>query len=61
MVGLVSISLFSYARNFLAGYIGNGALMLAQVLTWAVAAMLVSVTFAIFFRYAPDRRAAKWR
>ncbi|WP_017670819.1 YihY/virulence factor BrkB family protein [Blastomonas sp. AAP53] len=61
IVGLVSISLFSYARNFLAGYIGNGALMLAQTLTWVVAAMLVSVTFAIFFRYAPDRRAAKWR
>lgn len=61
VVGLVSISLFSYARNFLAGYIGDGALMLAQTLTWLVAAMLVSVTFAIFFRYAPDRRAAKWR
>ncbi len=61
VIGLVSISLFGYARNFLAGYIGDGALMLAQVLTWAVAAMLVSVTFAIFFRYAPDRRAAKWR
>ncbi|WP_033924642.1 YihY/virulence factor BrkB family protein [Sphingomonas sp. 35-24ZXX] len=61
VIGLVSISLFSYARNFLAGYIGDGALMLAQTLTWLVAAMLVSVTFAIFFRYAPDRRAAKWR
>lgn len=61
IVGLVSISLFTYARNFLAGYIGTGALMLVQVATWAVAAMLVSTTFAIFFRYAPDRRAAKWR
>ncbi len=61
IVGLISISLFSYARNFLSGYIGAGALLLVQAMTWAVAAMLVSVTFAIFFRYAPDRRAAKWR
>ncbi|ASR52740.1 YihY/virulence factor BrkB family protein [Blastomonas fulva] len=61
VVGLVSISLFSYVRNFLAPYIGASSLMLIQTLTWVVAAMLVSVTFAIFFRYAPDRRAAKWR
>jgi len=61
VVGLVSISLFSYVRNFLAPYIGASSLMLIQMLTWVVAAMLVSVTFAIFFRYAPDRRAAKWR
>ena len=61
IVGLVSISLFSYVRNFLAPYIGASSLMLIQTLTWVVAAVLVSVTFAIFFRYAPDRRAAKWR
>ncbi|WP_439468286.1 YihY/virulence factor BrkB family protein [Blastomonas fulva] len=61
VVGLVSISLFSYVRNFLAPYIGASSLMLIQTLTWVVAAMLVSVTFAIFFRYAPDRREAKWR
>lgn len=61
IVGLGSISLFSYARNFLAGFIGSGALILVQIMTWVVAAILVSTTFAIFFRYAPDRRAAKWR
>lgn len=61
VTGLVSISLFSYVRNFLAPYIGGSSLMIIQTLTWVVAAVLVSVTFAIFFRYAPDRRAAKWR
>jgi membrane protein len=61
VVGLVSVSLFAYARTFLAPYIGSGALMLVQSMTWGVAAVLVSATFAIFFRYAPDRRAAKWR
>lgn len=61
VVGLVSISLFSYVRNFLAPYIGASSLLLIQTLTWLVAAVLVSATFAIFFRYAPDRRAAKWR
>jgi membrane protein len=61
IVGLVAISLFGYIRNFLSPFLGAGALLLIQVLTWSVAAMLVSATFAIFFRYAPDRRAAKWR
>jgi len=61
LVGLASISLFSYVRNFLSPYIGATSLVLIQTMTWAVAACLVSVTFAIFFRYAPDRRAAKWR
>lgn len=61
VVGLISISVFSYVRNFLSPYIGAGALMLIQTLTWAMAGVLVSMTFAIFFRYAPDRRAAKWR
>lgn len=61
LVGLASISLFSYVRNFLSPYIGAASLLLIQTMTWAVAACLVSVTFAIFFRYAPDRRAAKWR
>jgi len=49
VVGLVSISLFSYVRNFLAPYIGASSLMLIQTMTWVVAAVLVSVTFAIFF------------
>lgn len=31
-----------------------------QVLNWIVAGCLISFTFAIFFRFAPDRRAAKW-
>lgn len=61
VIGLIAISLFGYVRNFLSPLIGIGALLLIQVLTWAVAGMLVSITFAIFFRYAPDRRAAKWR
>lgn len=61
VVGLVAISLFGYVRNFLSPFWGTGALLLIQTLTWALAAILVSATFAIFFRYAPDRRAAKWR
>ena len=61
VVGLIAISLFGYVRNFLSPFWGTGALLLIQSLTWALAAILVSATFAIFFRYAPDRRAAKWR
>lgn len=61
IVGVLAISLFAYARNVLTGYIGNTAATLVQVMTWIVAGALVSFTFAVFFRFAPDRRAAKWR
>jgi membrane protein len=61
LIGIVAISLFTYARNFLTIYLGPAAAVLIQWLTWAFAGALVSFTFAIFYRYAPDRRAAKWR
>ncbi|BAK65592.1 putative ribonuclease [Sphingobium sp. SYK-6] len=61
IIGTVAISLFTYARNFLAPYIGSAAALLIQGLTWLFAGALISLTFAVFFRYAPDRRAAKWR
>ncbi|HEX7821149.1 MAG TPA: YihY/virulence factor BrkB family protein [Sphingobium sp.] len=61
LVGVLSISVFAYVSNFLAPYLGKGAALLIQLATWAFAGALVSLTFAIFFRYAPDRRAAKWR
>lgn len=61
LVGIVAISLFTYVRNFLAPYLGDVAAVLVQLATWIFAGGLVSLTFAIFFRYAPDRRPAKWR
>ncbi len=61
LVGVLSISVFAYVSNFLAPYLGTAAALLIQLATWAFAGALVSFTFAIFFRYAPDRRAAKWR
>lgn len=61
IVGTVAISLFTYVRNFLAPYIGSSAALLIQFLTWVLAGSLISVTFAVFFRYGPDRRAARWR
>lgn len=61
VVGVAAISFFTYVRNFLSPYLGETAVFLVQVATWLVAGALVSFTFAIFFRYAPDRRAAKWR
>lgn len=61
VVGVAAISLFTYARNFLTLYLGGGAAILIQWATWVFAGALVSFTFAIFYRYAPDRRAAKWR
>lgn len=61
VTGVVSISLFTYVGNFLAPYLGDTATILIQCATWVFAGAMVSGTFAVFFRYAPDRRAAKWR
>ncbi|MET0360748.1 MAG: YihY/virulence factor BrkB family protein [Sphingobium sp.] len=61
LVGILSISVFAYVSNFLAPYLGPVTAALIQLATWLFAGALVSFTFAIFFRYAPDRRAAKWR
>lgn len=61
IIGLIAISLFSYISNFLQGYLGNNIVILLNIVTWLAAALLVSLTFGLFFRYAPDRRAAKWR
>ena len=61
LIGTVAISLFTYTSNFLAAYLGDAVRLTVQILIWGVAAGLISLTFAVFFRYAPDRRAAKWR
>lgn len=61
IVGLLAISLFSYISNFLQGYLGNGVSIVLKIATWLMAGFLVSLTFGLFFRYAPDRRPAKWR
>ncbi|QTD55802.1 YihY/virulence factor BrkB family protein [Parasphingorhabdus cellanae] len=61
IVGLSSISFFSYASNFLQGYLGDFTLTLIKVVTWITAGFLVSVAFGLFYRFGPDRRPAKWR
>ncbi|PHR20508.1 MAG: ribonuclease BN [Sphingopyxis sp.] len=61
IVGLSAISVFTYISNFLQGYLGNNVLIFLKIITWITAGFLVSLTFGLFFRYAPDRRPAKWR
>ncbi|WP_373490606.1 YihY/virulence factor BrkB family protein [Parasphingorhabdus sp.] len=61
IVGLIAISLFSFISNFLQGYLGGSIVLALKILTWLAAGFLVSLTFGLFFRYAPDRRPAKWR
>lgn len=61
VIGIAAVSLFTYVTRFLAPYLGDATTLLVQVGTWVLAGTLVSFTFAIFFRFAPDRRAAKWR
>lgn len=61
IIGTAAISLFTYTSNFLTGYLGAPVTLLIQILTWLFAGALISFTFAIIFRFAPDRTAAKWR
>lgn len=61
LIGTLAISIFAYTSAFLANYLGSAAAAIIQIVTWLFAAILISITFAIFFRFAPDRRAAKWR
>ncbi len=61
IVGIAAISFFGYIEIVLTNYMGKGALTLIKLATWGGAAALVSLTFAIFYRFAPDRRRAKWR
>ncbi|QJB70177.1 YihY/virulence factor BrkB family protein [Parasphingorhabdus halotolerans] len=61
IVGLGSISVFSYVSIFLQDYLGNITVTLIKFATWLTAGFLVSVAFGLFFRYGPDRRPAKWR
>jgi membrane protein len=61
IIGLSAISVFTYISNFLQGYLGDNVLIFLKIITWITAGFLVSLTFGLFFRYAPDRRPAKWR
>lgn len=61
VTGVVAVTLFALARTLLSPFLGDVASLLVQVLTWILSGAMVSAIFAIFFRFAPDRRAAKWR
>lgn len=61
LIGTIAISIFTYSSKFLSGYIGDAAALLIQIVTWLFAGVLISVAFAIFFRFAPDRRPARWQ
>lgn len=61
MAGLASVTLFSYIEIFLEGYLGSNVVIVMELATWLITGLLVSITFGLFFRLAPDRRPAKWR
>lgn len=61
IIGLIAISWFGYASIILARYISADIIVLVKVATWLVAGALASGAFAVIYRFAPDRNAAKWR
>lgn len=61
IVGLMSVSIFTYVSNFLQGYFGDYVVLMMKIATWVSAAIFVSIAFGLFFRFAPDRRQAQWK
>ena len=60
LVGIAAASVFAWLAN--AGEsLGPGMRIAGQIATWLLAALLASIAFAAVYRYAPDRREAKWR
>ena len=58
--GVAAVSAFSYVQIALSDTLGAGTEFLMKLLTWGLAGTLVSATFAVIYRYAPDRRNARW-
>jgi membrane protein len=60
LVGLLSAGAMAYLQNA-ADILGRAGVVTIQVLTWAVAIVIASSTFAFIYRYAPDRARAQWQ
>lgn len=61
LVGVAAGATFAWLRFQAAEMLGPGGRLTAQVATWLAAAAIASFGFATIFRYAPDRRPARWR
>ena len=61
LTGIIAASAFAWLENATSGMIGPIARDIAQIVTWMIAALLACFAFAAVYRWAPDRRRAKWR
>ena len=58
--GIVAASILGLVEDF-AAEIGGGTTFLLKTATWLGAALLVSLVFATIYRFAPNRRRARWQ
>ncbi|NOW45137.1 membrane protein [Novosphingobium sp. SG751A] len=61
VLATAAIALVSWAEPLMMAWWGEQVLILARLVVWSVAVVVVSLCFAIFYRMVPDRRPAKWR
>lgn len=61
LLGVAAASVFVWLAVQGEALLGPQTRMASQAGTWLLAGILASFAFAIVYRYAPDRRAAKWR
>lgn len=58
--GIVAASIFGLLEDF-AAESGPGTTFLLKAATWLGAALLASIVFATIYRFAPNRRHARWQ
>ena len=61
IVGIAAGSMFVWLSTQTEDLLGPQARVASQILTWLLAGLLAVIAFGAVYRYAPDRRAAKWR
>ena len=59
IVGVVAAGVFGYLQHAVS-ILGPVGVMLTQIATWIVAALIVSTGFGFVYRFAPDRAQARW-
>jgi membrane protein len=60
IIGVLAASMLGYAQKLL-GDIGPAGALVVKLVTWLGAAFFCALTIAAMYRFAPDRKDARWR
>lgn len=61
VLATAAIALVSWAGPLMVAIWGEQGLILARIVVWSVAVVVVSLCFAVFYRMVPDRQPSQWR